>query len=301
MNRQLVLVRQFFDDARRSPSAQTTFVRMRRTLHLDLCVELSLGAVVVDHGKPDAQAKMARADLKWKELWDAADDAANTKLGNPLPGGQALRTLHEQRNLAQHRGSIPSTEDIERHVEPVRALLNFVCREFYQREFEQLEEWDVLECEPLREWLANCAAAIGRDAPELAIRAAVSAYTAIVRTVQLTVAGPMPSAGFPRQIMVKDRDLLNALKTLTETFNTFQRGLVDTLLAVEGEIMAVGLGLPIVDHIRFLRCTRGHLNDRVGDARFMTHYLAKAAVMLESAVPGVFDSLRLPKFPSSET
>ena len=37
---------------------------------------------------------------------------------------------------------------------------------------ERLEEWDVLECKPLRDWLSDCAEAVERDAPELAIRGA---------------------------------------------------------------------------------------------------------------------------------
>lgn len=42
-----------------------------------------------------------------------------------------------------------------------------------------------------------------------------------------------------------------------------------------------------------MRHTRGHLTDAAADAEFMLHYLAKAAVMLESALPEVLNGLDL--------
>ena len=316
VNTQLVLVRQFFDEARRAPAAETPFLRMKRTLNLDLCVEMALGAAVVDHGTPEDSAKMARRDLSWPDLWKAADAAARAKLNKGLPEGRQLRTLHEMRNLAQHRGSIPSAEDIAGWVEPTRTLLDFVCRDFYQREFENLREWDALECEPIRHWLMDCAEAIDLEAPYAAVVACKIAYGRIVETVRNTVAGPMPTAAMDRRVTVKDPELAKVVNAIGSSFKEFQSGLQEVLLVLEAEIMAVGIGLSVADHIRFLRCGRGVQVMDVGrsgfrswatggdpeqhreDAEFMVNYLAKATVMLESALPGVFDGLQLGPRPS---
>ncbi|MEQ1730964.1 MAG: hypothetical protein ABL982_21555 [Vicinamibacterales bacterium] len=183
MNRQIVIVRQFFDEAKRAPSAQTPFVRMRRILDLDLCVELALGVVAGDHGTPEVKGKLARRDYQWPDLWEAADAAAMADVQKGLPSGKDLRTLHEQRNLAQHRGVIPSAENLAGWVEPVRELLAFICREFYERDFERLEHWDILECAPLRQLLTNCAAAIRRGEAQQSMVKLSDAYNAIVRAV----------------------------------------------------------------------------------------------------------------------
>lgn len=293
MNRQLVIVRQFFDEAKRVTSGQTPFLRMRRTLDLDLCVELALGAVAVDHGTPEAQARMAKKDLPWPELWQAAEDAAQARLQKGLPGGRELRTLHEQRNLAQHRGAVPSAEDIAGWLEPVRALLTFVCREFYERDFEQLEHWDMLECEPLRQLLSECAAAIARGEFQQPIEKLSGAYLAIARVVQLSVAGRLSPPTMMRSVTVPSRELAQALNDMAKLLMEAQQNILQGMLAIEAEVMAVGLGLPMADHIRFMRHTRGYLTDPTADAEFMLYYLAKGAVMLESAMPGILNDLDL--------
>ena len=262
MNRQLVIVRQFFDEAKRAPASQTPFLRMRRTLDLDLCVELALGAVAVDHGKPEAQAKMAKNDLKWQELWQAADDAAQAAVQKGLPCGRELRTLHEQRNLAQHRGAVPSAEDIAGYIEPVRELLSFVCREFYQRDFERLEHWDVLECAPLRQLLSDCAVAIGRGEHKPTMTKLTTAYQAIASSVQVSVAGRMSPPTMTRNLMFESRELVRAMKAMSEVLTHVQQQVVQGMLAIEAEVMAVGLGLPMADHVRFMRHTRGFTTGR---------------------------------------
>ncbi|MGE3966361.1 MAG: hypothetical protein AB7I09_19850 [Planctomycetota bacterium] len=293
MNRQLVIVRQFFDEAKRAPSSQTPFVRMRRTLDLDLSVELALGAVAMDHGTPEAQAKMAKRDLPWPDLWQAADEAAQAKAQKGLPCGRELRTLHEQRNLAQHRGAVPSAEDIAGMVEPVRELLSFVCREFYQRDFERLEHWDALECEPLRNLLTECLAALDRDEHQTTMRKLADAYNAIVRNVQLHVAGRLAPPTMTQRLSFENRELVRAMNSMAEVLLQAQQNLIRGMLAIEAEVMAVGLGLPMADHIRFVRHANGHVADAPADADFMLHYLAKAAVMLESALPGILNGLDL--------
>lgn len=292
MNRQLVIVRQFFDEAKRAPASQTPFLRMRRTLDLDLCVELALGAVAVDHGKPEAQAKMAKTDLKWQDLWQAADDAAQAAVQKGLPCGRELRTLHEQRNLAQHRGAVPSAEDIAGYIEPVRELLSFVCREFYQRDFERLEHWDVLECAPLRQLLSDCAAALARGEHEQTTRRLSGAYRSIAQAVQMTVAGPRAPT-MRRNLNVRSPHAAEAINAISGMLQGVQHRVFDAMLAIEAEVMAVGLGLPMAEHIRFVRHSNGHVVDAPTDAEFMLHYLAKAAVMLESALPDILNGLDL--------
>ena len=133
---------------------------------------------------------MAKRDLFWPDLWKAADDAAHAKVQRGLPVGRDLRTLHEQRNLAQHRGAMPSSEDIDGFVRALCARCLASCAPHSTSGTSNgLDEWDVLECEPLRNWLSDCAEAVERDEPELAIRVTTEAYSGMVSAVQKTMAG----------------------------------------------------------------------------------------------------------------
>src|SRR5438093_8545165 len=130
--RQLILIRRFFIDARHTAAAETPCLRLRRTIYLDLCVELALNVVVRDHGTPEEQkAQGGRYDLARDKLWNLANAVSERKKNKTLPESASLKTLHELRNLAQHRGTAPGADEIRATVEPVRTLLEFVCRDLY--------------------------------------------------------------------------------------------------------------------------------------------------------------------------
>lgn len=80
--------------------------------------------------------------MRRKLLW--ADDGAGKALRRrpDRAGANSAPCTSSATWPAQHRGAVPSAEDIAGMVEPVRELLSFVCREFYQRDFERLEHWD---------------------------------------------------------------------------------------------------------------------------------------------------------------
>ncbi len=312
--RQLILIQQFFNDARRTPAAETPFVRLRRTLHLDLCVELALSAVVHEHGTTQEQNRQGgRRDLAWHELWELAEKVSLRKTSKSLPERQRLKTLHEVRNLAQHRGTVPSADEVHASVEQVRSLLEFVTRDLFGLNFETLNEWDALESEPLREWMSDCASAVDLDIPFVAASGAKLCYDLVVGCVQNAAAGP-DAWLHRRTINVHSPELAEAIGAL-------QENLQEVLTALESEIVAVSLGLNVAEHFRFQRIARCiHIN-KYGSGRhefirsrgwpsddeaarseavFMVEYLGKAVLMLESAYPEVFNGLKFP-FPLRES
>lgn len=308
--RQLILIRQFYSEARLTPAAETPFLRIKRTLHLDLCVELALNVIVRDFGTPEEHKKQGgRFDLNRNDLWALADAVVKRKASKTLPERSALKTLHELRNLAQHRGSAPSSDEVRGTVEPVRALMDFICRDLYGLDFERLREWDVLEHEALRHWLDDCYEALDRGQPFFAAAGCKLAYDRIIESVRKAAAGPDGAFHYGRHIQVTTRELADAV-------NAIAGAMREGMLAMEAELVAVSLGLPIADHFRFQRESRGVVVTPMASghwtmmrrgpwpsddeearvrAAFMVEYLGRACVLLESAYPGVFGSLRLPK------
>lgn len=307
--RQLILIRQFYSESRLTPAAETPFLRIKRTLHLDLCVELALNVVVRDFGTPEEHKEQGgRFDLNRNDLWKLADAVVQRKASKTLPERSALKTLHELRNLAQHRGSAPSADEARGAVEPVRALLDFICRDLYDLDFERLREWDVLQHEALRHWLDDCHEALDRGQPFFAAAGCKLAYERIIACVRDAAAGP-DVLHLGRHIHVTTRELADAVNGIASAMR-------EGMLALEAELVAVSLGLSIADHFRFERESRGVVVTTMmsGDwemtrrglwpsddeqarrrAAFMIEYLGKASVLLESAYPGVFADLKVPK------
>jgi hypothetical protein len=308
--RQLILIRQFFAEARLTPAAETPFLRIKRTLNLDLCVELALNLVVRDFGTAGEQDQMGgRRDLSREKLWELAATVIQRKCGKTIPERSTLKTLHELRNLAQHRGTAPSADEVRGLVEPVRTLLEFTCRDLYGLDFERLREWDALEHQPLRSWIDESFDVLDRGAPYLAAASCKLAFDCIVTCVRTAAAGPNAAAHFRRSIRVMEPETAHAINSLSLV-------LQEAMVALEAELIAVSLGLPVADHFRFQRTSRsihatlliGHnwsltpssswpSDDEQGRAAaaFMVDYLGRACVLLESAFPGVFTELKLPK------
>lgn len=308
--RQLILIRQFYSEARLTPAAETPFLRIKRTLHLDLCAELALNVVVRDFGTPEEQDQQGgRRDLTRDKLWDLAAAVVMRKVSKTLPERPALKTLHELRNLAQHRGTAPSADEVRGAVEPVRAVLDFICRDIYGLDFERLREWDVLEHEALRRWLDDSYEALDRGQHFFAAAACQLVYTRIIKCVRDAAAGPNAAALLRRMIRLPTREMADAVNGLVGAMQ-------EAMTALEAELVAVSLGLSVTDHFRFLRASRGIVVNEMmsGDwetfprgglwpsddeearttAAFMIEYLGRACVLLESAYPGVFADLSLP-------
>lgn len=304
MNPILITLRQLFDDARRRPVSETAVSRIQTTLGLDHCAELALNVVIRDFGAPDKKNHLGgRRDIGWDKLWSLADEVARANgLSAGLPNLPALKTLHETRNLTQHRGIIPSLEDARAAIEPVRQLLASIYSGLYGADFERIQSWDGLACTTLRDWLADCHAATEAGYPDVGIVGCKIAYDRIIQCVRSAALGDQSYhlrvhstlTGLPSDM----RHALDALREAAER--------------LDAQIVAIGIGLSLADHHRFVRSGLGvHVSEMMAGnfsitfsspwnpydkdknldaARFMLSYLAHAALTLESSYPGAFAS-----------
>lgn len=301
-HRQLVLIRQFFDEARRAPATDTPFLLMKSLLGLDLCVELAFNVLIHDHGGAQEQAEQASNKTSWQRLRDIADQVAKAKVGKSIPNLGQLTSLHQVRNLAQHHGVAPHMQDLRGFIEPVRAMLDTLCRDAYGVDFERLREWDALENDALKEWFADCAEAIEVGAPFVAIVGAKVAYRFMIRCVRESAAPPFPTVS---SLGLSGVSLPPQVRSAVDKLD-------EALVDQQAGVIAVSLGFSMADHYRFLRSGAGvqvmqmlagnidvwHTGTfqaprEAEEAAFMLDYLGRAALYLENAFPGVFQGKSL--------
>lgn len=149
-HRQLVLIRQFFEEARRAPVVDTPFLLMKGLLGLDLCVELAFNTIIHDHGTTQQQADQAKNTTSWYRLRDLADEVMKLKVHKGIPNISQISSLHQTRNNAQHHGVAAHIQNVRDFVEPVRTMLEVTYRELYGLNFERLREWDALSSNQLK-------------------------------------------------------------------------------------------------------------------------------------------------------
>lgn len=255
-----------------------------------------------DHGSPKEQAEQANNKTSWHRLRDLADQVAKGKTQKSIPNLGQLSSLHQARNLAQHHGVAPHIQDLRGFVEPVRAMLEVVCRDLYGLDFERLREWDALEGQALKQWFADCAEAIEAGVPVVAIAGAKVAYRFMIRCVRDVAAPQLPTVS---SLGLGGMSIPSQVRSMAEKLD-------EALVDQQAGVIAVSLGFSIGDHYRFLRCgvgvqvmqmMAGNLQltrTRSGkpveeheEASFMLDYLGRAALYLESTFPGVFDGKNL--------
>jgi len=274
---------------------------MKGVLGLSTCVELGFNAILHDHGTPEEQSIQGSEKTSWLILRNTANDALRRIKNKTFPHLGKLNSLYKARNLAQHHGLAPNTQDLKEFVEPVREILEIICRDLYGLDFERLREWDALESAELKEWFLASARAIELGVPMVSVAASKVAYRRMIRCV-VEVAAP-PSLHMTG-LSVGGFSLPPGIRGIVEKLD-------EAILDQQAGVIAVSLGFSIADHYKFLRSGLGlHVQVAIGgkiwltktgraaaqsisdierEDTFMLDYLGRAAFYLESTFPGVFD------------
>lgn len=303
-HRQLVLIRQFFEEARRAPVTESPFLAMKGLLGLDLCVELTFNLIINDHGTAEQHTIQRGNKTTWYGLAELTEKILRAKNLPGIPHARQLETLHKARNLAQHSGIGPHARDVRDFVEPVRAFLDFAAKELFGSHFERLREWDALENPDLKQWFAECAILVESSRPDFAIACVMIAYRRIASWLRETVAPRRGGVGLDTHHLRGVPGVSQIVKQLEDAATDQEAGLV-----------AVSLGFSIAEHYRFLRAGAGiHANVMMsgdidvvrsspwrdnpdhnqGEADFALNYLGRAALYMESTFPSVFDGKTMP-------
>jgi hypothetical protein len=114
--------------------------------HFDLSVEMMLKCIAVKHNIVSS----VKQEFKFKGLWDEI-----TKKGIKLPLKSEIFKLHDERNLVQHAGIVPSLEDVLNFKGYVEGFLEQVIEQEFGISFKELSLAQLIENKELRKIVQN--------------------------------------------------------------------------------------------------------------------------------------------------
>ena len=139
--RKLVLIRGIFLHGCAHANSKDEISRVLAVHHFDFSVEMMLKCIAVKHNI----ASSAKQEFKFKDLWNEI-----TKKGIKLPLKSRMFELHEERNLVQHAGIVPSLEDVVNFKGYVESFLEQVAEQEFEISFKELSLTQLIENDELR-------------------------------------------------------------------------------------------------------------------------------------------------------
>ncbi len=137
--KRLLYIKKIFLSAEESSKDNTEIGRVFSLLLADNAIEMLLKTIATDKGVTHD----SRKDLDFKNLWNEIKN----QLSLPLPLKTEMFNLHEERNLIQHQGSVPSKQNIDRHLSYGRRFLEQAISQVYGKNFDEIYISDLIEIE----------------------------------------------------------------------------------------------------------------------------------------------------------
>jgi hypothetical protein len=298
---QLLLVKNLYTEAIQASGRDDKFSTSKGILFFDLAVEQMLLTVVTSL---PTKGPVPTGELKWDKLWQAASDIM-AENGHTLPGNAALRSLHQDRNRVQHSGSTFHFSQVRKYVGHVGNMLAVVFQDAFGLNFETFREWDLVGSEDLRRWLKESEDFLSEGNVVACIVGCALAHSWIMSAIRKETKQGRMRGSIGRE--VRDRAVLRAFKDMYEA-------LAEDISQLENEVVAIGVGLPVMDTRRFLRYTRliGIFEAEAGNlqlvhrgkseendpdvANYMLDYVARLIQFVEDSYPSVLDMIKVKIF-----
>ena len=115
--------------------------RMLAIHHFDFAVEMVLKAIALKHNI----IMSSKQDPRFKDLWNQL-----TQIGIKLPLKNEMFALHDERNLVQHSGIIPSFEAVTRFEASTERFLKDVIEDEFNISFDELSFSQLIANDRLR-------------------------------------------------------------------------------------------------------------------------------------------------------
>lgn len=235
--------------------------------------------------------------------------------GHALPNKVSLRNLHQDRNRVQHGGSTFHFTQARKYIRPVEHTLTSAFSNVFGIDFENFREWDFIENDDLRRWLKESEDALKQGGPTVCIAACNYIHRLIVKAVR-EYTTEMKYLSSSVDLHMRGLDM-NDYASLARTLQKLNKEITEKIDLLDEELVAIGVGLPVMDTRRFRRCGRlvsqvvfmdghmdinwreGSLEERNTSAHFMLNYLSRLVSLIEEGYPGALGDVKI-KMPLSE-
>ncbi|MGH9968607.1 MAG: hypothetical protein ACREBG_12375, partial [Pyrinomonadaceae bacterium] len=335
---QLLLVKQLYEDAASLAARGDSFSLTKGVIFLDLAVEHLLNNIVLNLD-PNFTVNETKGseDIARKTLWGNAVRAARMSQKGGLPETRELANLHALRNLVQHSGTEPAQSEVQRYLAASKAMFTAVFRDIYQLDFPRFQIWDLVANKSLAEWLQDSEYALTKGHPEICIARCNHAHAIIITAIRSftklrrfpgsrvfsssSPSRPSYPSGLPLGAIREIEGMARKVDAeIRGGVDRFRSEIMKEIEFLEDEVVAIGVGLPLMDTRRFQKIGStvhsffsGDGQIQVGsavgvqssgeaasDAAFMLSYLSRLIRLLDEAYLGVLENVQMPKPPLHE-
>jgi len=147
--------------------------------------------------------------------------------------------------MVQHAGAVYHFSQAQMHVPPVEDMISRAFKDVYGLDFGRYSLLALIANEHLRKWLQDAERILNEGGPVLTIAACKFAHRLVIAEVQPRTRNRWPTRIRTRGLDV--RDLVSIQAALKEITDEFER----EFEALEQEVVAIGVGLSILEARRF--------------------------------------------------
>ena len=318
----LLIVKQFCDEADQLSLLGDEFSSMKAIVCADFAVEQMLNVITLDYTSDSNDSKNGRDSVKWHTLWqDATTSISDAKINgfNCIPHFKDLKTLHEVRNLVQHRGHIPSASDVSRYVASAKKMISECFEKCYGFNFNDFRLIDTIRNADLRSILKDSEEALSLSVPVVSLAGSIIAFRRVVSAIHAMHEGTTLDFNHVERIVAASISSFNANRNRHERPPIADplRGLLEGVALLNNEIQSlrvdlevVNLGLSMAETTKFRRIAKvfgvnesdsgsleivmlgGSLN-YTEYAKFALNYLSSLILLSQEVYPEVIDNIRI--------
>lgn len=192
---------------------------------------------------------------------------------------------------------------------PVQNMLANTFQDAYSLDFDNFRDWDLIANEDLRRWLKESEDFLSEGNAEACIVGCILAHRWIIEAIRKQTKPSRTRSALRYDL--RGSGAARALQKVREELTT-------DIELLENEVVAIGVGLPVMDTRRFLQLTKvtgvfhaeaGNI-EVVGDsdprakgpivASSMLKYLVRPINLVEDGYPGVLNTIKVKIFPKEQ-
>lgn len=325
----LLSIKQFFNESNRLTLLGDEFSSMKAILYMDFAIEQMLNVIIIDFNTdPKIDLKYGRDEVNWSSLWQNATQSIKdepTITMKYIPRYKDLKTLHEVRNLIQHRGHIPSASDVSRCLGAAKEMISTCFYKCYGFNFQDFRLIDAVKNPQLRRLLKESEEALNQDIPIISLAGSMIAFRKIINATRSEYESFAFNKGFGPgfEIDLVEREMASYLssfsheisdksiiKPLSELVGNTVTTLISQIRALRDDSEVANLGLSMAETKKF-RKIGNTLGVNEGDdgsweiiildstldykeyAKFALNYLSSLVLLSQEVSPEAIDSIEI--------
>jgi hypothetical protein len=311
----LLIIKQFCNEANRLSLLGDEYSSMKAILYIDFAVEQMLNVIILDYNtSTEIDSKRGRDEITWQILWQNATASIKHAKLKALSHYKDLKSLHEIRNLVQHRGQIPSASDVTRYVASATRWISECFEKCYGFNFDNFRLTDTIRNQHLRGILEDSEEALALDSPNVSLAGSIMAFNEVVAAIRPIKEGLSYNFNHAQKAIARQ---ISSFRTKQPIADQLSRLLEDVTSILNHEIQLLrvdvevtNLGLSMAETTKF-RQIMNSIGVHVGDdgsceivsfgstlnyaeyAKLSLNYLSSLVLLSQEVYPEAIDKIKI--------